>query len=305
MKNTRRISVGCLAALFAIAPWAIAQSASTEHSTQHYPEANTEQISNILGISDMVHDARTLRAQQPCHGTPTIEELAMRQEILERVTESSLEVDGVLAELNNEQARLSELSSALQSRRDHSLNLVNVANLVTGTGVGIGVNALQFSASTANIGNSLGVGSGIASTVLSIIGIRRQRGPLAAVGHVPNMLAPLFGRDPKLNSYYPPVVMTYLHSAPAGQPKDSGSRLDRLMTQWTNTGRTEAAGSTKASKKVAKLTSSSDDKVALSIDDISDRTAMLQDVAGEVALTKRDMAGLMVSIRAASTCDAQ
>jgi hypothetical protein len=302
MKNTRSISVGCLAALFAIAPWAIAQSASNEPSN-HYPEANTEQIANILGISDLVHNARTLRAQTPCHAAPTIEELAMRQEILERVTESSLEVDGVLAELNNEQARLSELSSALQSRRDHSLNLVNVANLVTGTGVGIGVNALQFSASTANIGNSLGVGSGVASTVLSIIGIRRQRGPLAAVGQVPNMLAPLFDREPKLNSYYPPIVMKYLHSAPAGHPKDSDSRLDRLMKQWTQTGRTESAGNSKATKQVAKLTSSSEDKVALSIDDISDRTAMLSDVAGEVALTKRDMAGLMVSIRAASACE--
>jgi hypothetical protein len=303
MKNSRRISVGCLAALFAIAPWAIAQSASNEPSRQNYPEVNTEQIANILGISDIVHSAKTLRAQAPCHAAPTIDELAMRQEILERVTVSSLEVDGVLAELNNEQARLSELSSALQSRRDHSLNLVNVANLVTGTGVGIGVNALQFSSSTANIGNSLGVGSGVASTVLSIIGIRRQRGPLAAVGRVPNMLAPLFRRDAKLNSYYPPIVLTYLHSAPAGQSKDSGSRLDRLMTQWSQTGRTEPAGSSKSIKKITKLTSSSDDKVALSIDDISDRTAMLSDVAGEVALTKRDLAGLMVSIRAASKCD--
>jgi hypothetical protein len=305
MKNTRSISVGCLAALFVFAPWAIAQSASNEPAEPSYPEANTEQIANILGISDMVLNARTLRAQTPCRATPTIEELAMRQEILERVTVSSLEVDGVLAELNNEQARLSELSSALQSRRDHSLNLVNVANLVTGTGVGIGVNALQFSSSTANIGNSLGVGSGVASTVLSIIGIRRQRGPLAAVGRVPNMLAPLFGQTAKLNSYYPPIVMTYLQSAPAGQPKGSGSRLDRLMMQWKQDGRTEPVGTPKSIKKITKLTSSSDDKIALSIDDISDRTAMLSDVAGEVALTKRDLAGLMVSLRAPRTCDAR
>ena len=303
MNHTRRMSVGCLAALFAIAPWAIAQVASNETPGAKYPEANTEQIANILGISDMVHSARTLRATTPCHATPSIEELAIRQEILERITESSLEVDGVLAELNNEQARLSELGSALQSRRDHSLSLVNVANLVTGTGVGIGVNALQFSSSTANIGNSLGVGSGVASTVLSVIGIRRQRGPLSAVGRVPNMLAPLFGRDAKLNSYYPPMVMTYLHSVPAGQAVDSGTRLERLMTQWTKTGRTEPAAGAKAIKKITKLTSSSDDKVPLSIDDISDRTAMLSDVAGEVALTKRDLAGLMVSIRAASRCD--
>jgi len=269
-------------------------------SNPHASE-NAEQVAKILGIAQLVSDARRMHSEGMCGAPATLEEISMRQDILERVVAASFDVDGVLAELENERARLSELSSALQSRRDHTVNLLNVANLVTGTGIGIGVNALQFSSSTANVGNSLGVGSGIGSTVLSIIGIKRQRGPLAVPGKVPNMLAPLFGKSPKLNSYYPQPVMDYLHAAPVADAS-SGSRLDQLMAEWKQTGRVGEASSPKTEKKITALTASSDGNAKLSIDDLSDRIAMLADVSGRVGLMKRDLADLMMSIHGESNC---
>ena len=47
----------------------------------------------------------------------------MRQDILETLLATSLDVDGVLAELSNEQAHLSELSAVLQARKDRAVNL--------------------------------------------------------------------------------------------------------------------------------------------------------------------------------------
>jgi hypothetical protein len=264
-----------------------------------YEEENLEQVAKILGVEQVLSKARKLHAQVPCASIPNLEELAARQDILETVTLTALQVEGVIAEINNEQARLAELSAALQARRDHGLNLLNAANLVTGTGIGIGVNALQFSSATANVGNGLGVGSGIGSTVLSIIGIRRQRGPLAAAGRVPNMLAPLFGRASKLNSYYPSVVLEYLHAVPAGT---RNTRLEQLMAEWSQTGRLDSAQGPKSEKKIAMLTSSSEDSLKLSIDNISDRVAMLSDVAATVALMNRDLAGLIAAVRSENTC---
>jgi hypothetical protein len=295
--------LGCLTLLFATVHCAFAQNNPknpAEISNPHASE-NAEQVAKILGISQVVSDARRMHSENTC-GTPaTLEELSMRQDILERVVAASFDVDGVLAELESERARLSELSTALQSRRDHTVNLLNVANLVTGTGIGIGVNALQFSSSTANIGNSLGVGSGIGSTVLSIIGIKRQRGPLAVPGKVPNMLAPLFGRAPKLNSYYPQPVIAYLHAAPVADAS-SGSRLDQLMAEWKQAGRVGEPTSPKTEKKITALTASSEDKAKLSIDDLSDRIAMLEDVSGRVGLMKRDLADLMMSLHSEKNC---
>lgn len=262
---------------------------------------NAEQVAKILGLSEVLSNARQMHAQSPCRSAATMEEISMRQDITEAVVSASLQVDGVLAELANENAHLSELSSILQARRDRAVNLTNVANLITGTGLGIAVNAMQFSSSTANIGNSLGVGSGIASTVLSIIGIHLQHGPQRSVGGIPNMLAPLFGRQAALNSYYPQAVLDYLRSAPIGESPAKGSRLDQLMAEWRQAGRLGPPGSA-TDQQITRLTSSLEQKTKLSIDDLSDRMAMLGDVTGRVALMKRDLADLMLSVAAAKKC---
>ena len=289
------MSLYCAVVLKAIVLSALAQN--NPHASE-----NAEQVAKILGISQLISDARLMHTQTPCESAATVEELSMRQDILETVVATSFEVDGVLAELNNERANLSELSTVLQARRDRAVNLTNIAGLITGTGLGVAVNAMQFSSSTANVGNSLGVGSGIGSTVLSIIGIRQQRGPQRSVGRIPNMLAPLFARQPALNSYYPQEVLEYLRSGPPGKGIDSGSRLDQLMAEWRQVGRLGPPGFAETDQKITRLTSSLDDKTKLSIDDLSDRMAMLADVNGRVALIKRDLAVLMLSVRAERRC---
>lgn len=263
--------------------------------TDRTPHA--EQVAKILGITEVLSNARRAYQERACGAPATVEELSMRQDILETAVAASLEVDGVLAELENERDHLSELNSVLQGRRDHSVNLLNAANLVTGTGLGIAVNAMQFSSTTANVGNGLGVASGIGSTVLSIIGIRAQGGPVVSVGRVPNMLAPLFQRPATLNAYYPPEIIEYLKSVPPDQSDSSATRLDQLMSEWRKAGRIGDQGQPKTEKKIAMLTSSLDKKTKLSIDDINDRIAMLADVTGRVGLMKRDLAVLMLSLR--------
>ena len=282
-------------------------SAQTVTDTSRQPmnpnaAANAEQVAKILGISQQVADARGLQKKVACGSVPTVEELMMRQQVLETVEAASLKVDGVLAELTNERAHLSELSVTLQARRDRAVNLANVASLITGTGLGIVVNSLQFSSSTANVGNGIGVGSGVASTALSLVAMRLQRGPQGAVGRIPNMLAPLFSKPGELNSYYPPEVMEYLRSVPPDESAGAGSRLEQLMTEWRQDGRLGPADSAKTEQQIARLTSSLNDKTRLSIDDMGDRTAMLADVTGRVGLMKRDLADLMMSVRGSRVC---
>jgi hypothetical protein len=298
-----RLTLGAVALNMLAVP-AIAQSSpgATRQPTNPNAAANAEQVAKILGISQQVADTRGLQKQAPCGSTPTVEELMMRQQVLETVEAASLKVDGVLAELTNERAHLSELSVALQARRDRAVNLANIANLITGTGLGIVVNSLQFSNSTANVGDAIGVGSGVASTALSLVAMRLQRGPQGSAGRIPNMLAPLFGKPGELNSYYPPEVMEYLESVPADETAGAGSRLEQLMTEWRQDGRLGPAGSPKTDQQIARLTSSLDDKTKLSIDDMGARMAMLADVTGRVGLMKRDLADLMLSVRGPRVC---
>lgn len=258
---------------------------------------HAEQIAEILRIGPLVDRALGLRANRPAGTVMTTEELALHQEISEAVQAASFDVDGVVAEIEQERAHIAEVSSFLQARRDRGVNLASLASLITGSGVGIAVNALQFSPSTTNAGNAIGVGSGIASTTLSLIGIRLQRGPARQIGSAPNMLAVVFGRQPVLSSDYPEDVLAYLNSVPPGEAPERGTRLEQLQREWVGLGRLDPLNTPKGRKEVDLMTSSLNPKQKLRIDDLNNRAMMLADVAGRVSLMKRDLAELMRTLR--------
>lgn len=258
---------------------------------------HAEQVAGILEVKPLVEQALVLRASRPAGTAMTVEELALRQEISEAVLAASFDVDAVLAEIEQERAHIAEVSAFLQARRDRGVNLASVASLITGSGVGIAVNALQFSSSTADIGNGIGVGSGAASTALSLIGIRFQRGPKRQIGSAPNMLAIPFGRKPVLFSDYPEDVLAYLNSVPPGESPDRGTRLEQLIHEWIALGRLDPVHTPKGQKEVDLMTSSLNPKQRLRIDDLTNRAMMLADLAGRVSLMKRDLAELMRTLR--------
>jgi hypothetical protein len=263
--------------------------------------SNAAQIARQLGLDSKLDQFRSLQAQRPAGTSPTLEEVTVRQELFEAVQASLLDVDSVLAELANEQSELGSLRSELSARRDKTVGRLTTAALLTGSGVGTVVSTTQFtplSNTTQNVGNALGIGSGVASTILSVMAARAQNGPTSSVVEIPNMLAPLFGETPVLNAYYPPGVLEYLHSVPAGEDPSRGTRLEQLLAEWNRSGRLSAVNSAQRQQKIAALTSSDDPSVKVSIGDLTDRIAMLGDVAGRVTLMRRDLASFIRSYSA-------
>jgi hypothetical protein len=260
--------------------------------------ADSEQTARILGLNSMVARLRVLQAQRSCGSIASPEELTIRQELLESIQASVLDVDGVLSEISNESNQLADLRTSLENRRDRTISRLNAASLITGAGLGTAVSATQFSTlgtRTQNIGDGIAVGAGVASIILSIMAVRRQHGPNGTVGDMPNMLAPLLGGAPVLNTYYPPDVRQYLDSVPANEDPKRGSRLEQLRSAWVKVGRLDASDSVQQRQKVAALTTSQSKDVKVSIDDLTDRIAMLADVSGRASLMKRDLAVLMRS----------
>ena len=107
------------------------------------------------------------------------------------------------------------------------------------------------------------------------------------------MLAPLLGGPSILNTYYPPEVLEYLESVPVGEDPSRGTRLEQLLAEWNTAGRLSAMDPATRQKKIATLTTSDDPTVKVSIDDLTDRIAMLGDVRGRVSLMKRDLASFI------------
>jgi len=257
-----------------------------------------EEIARTIGVTSLIERFYDLpeRDRGAGGGVMTLEALSLRQQITESVISAGLEVDGLITEIDSELAQISVVRSQLEDRRDHALAISNLANIVTSGGTGVIGTALQFSAGTTNAGNIIGVAGGAVSTVLSLIGLRQQRGGKLPLGVAPNMLAKLLDRPTEFHSDYPKEVWTYLNSAPPAEPGD-GTRRERLIKQWTDTGRLEPGDTRKAQHKLELLTSGASDQRQLTIDLLNDRAAMLADLRARVALMKRDLSKLMLALR--------
>ncbi len=136
--------------------------------------ANAEQVADEIGIVPLVEHFRAIVSRCNPAGTSSIEEIAVRQEIAEAVLVASLDVDGVVAEIDHEPAQIMDVRARLSSQRDRKINLLSLANIVAGTGSGIIGTALQFSDRTALAGDGVGVAGGAAGVFLSILGLRQR-----------------------------------------------------------------------------------------------------------------------------------
>lgn len=258
---------------------------------------------DILGLRGALDRLFLLQSSRTCSEGSRSDEFQARQEVVQRIETVAMDLDGALGEIASEQSKLSNLRSGLQARRDRTQGYLNAASLITGSGIGIAVNATQLKDSSAIAGDVLGIASGAASTLLSVVAIKKQNGPSKSVGNIPNMLGPLFGREPFLHTYYPPEVMSYLQSSAKTDLPVTESRLAQLKTSWIDAGEISVSGDPKSQYKLDRMATSGHQDVKLTISDLTDRIGMLGDVAGRISLMKRDMAALMRAIgTSSSTC---
>ena len=262
-----------------------------------------EQTARLLKLDSELARLAALQTRRTTGAEPTMEEVTVRQGILESVQVCTLQVDAVIAEIANEQSEISSLRTILQNRRDRKVNRLTTSALLVGSGLGAGASATQFtglSSTTQNVGDAIAVGSGAATIVLSVLASRAQNGPVGRVESTPDMLAPLLGGTSVLKTYYPPAVLQYLQSVPPGEDPGRGTRLEQLMALWNDTGRLSLTDSAEKTRKISALTASGNSDAKVSIGDLTDRLAMLGDVRGRVSLIKRDLAALVLYVHDSS-----
>jgi len=282
-----------------IAPTGTAQGSVQNPQVKLSPGA--EEVARVIGVTPLLAKLYSLPENERGvnGGHMSLEALSIRQQITEQVVGASLEVDGVIAEIDDELSEIAELRSALESQRDKVMNINAIASIVTGGGLGVISTALQFKNSTQNLGNGIGVAAGAASVVLSVLGLHQQKGGANTLSIAPNMLAKMFDRKAEFHSDYPDEVWVYLSNVPPAATDKQQTRRQELIQRWIDRGHIEAVGSKKYEKKIDQMTSSASNKQKLSLDALADRAAMLSDVRARVSLMKRDLSKLMLAIRTA------
>lgn len=302
----RRISCSLLALAFFISPSVVmghngvpAEPETTSVCLTGRPlspiPANAEQVANLIGIMPLVQRVRVLACGRNQVSTISVEELAFRQQITEAVLTASLDVDGISAEIDYERAQILDLRELLSKANDRRVHLLTLASIVAGTGSGVVGTAMQFSNRTAIAGDIVGVAGGSAGVILTVLGLR-QPGRARSLGIAPNMLAPIFGRRPELQSVYPQDVWTYLNTPPATDPRVNVPWKDELITEWVRQGRIGAPNAPGSQKKIDQLTSRIAEHERLSIGSLTDRSAMLADLGARVSLMNRDLRDLTKAV---------
>lgn len=254
---------------------------------------NAVQVAHEVGVLPLLDQLSNRRA---AGSGMSLESLAVRQEITEKVLAAALEVDSVNAVIDSEIEQIRAIRADLQARRDKAQNIINIASIVTGGVFGAVTSALQFKSSTVNLGNGIGVGGGAGSVLLSIIGIRKQGGGRQTLGDSPRMLARFFGRQTDateaIPSVYPEAVWAYLHSAePAQSTRET--RREQLITKWQGEGKIKQDGSPKGERSIESLSGNIYQARRLNIDELSDHVAMLLDVRARVSLMKRELSEIL------------
>ncbi len=260
---------------------------------------NAEQLAQTTGLLPLYQQLRALQAQP---GADRIDLLIARQQLLERVVGDSLQVDATTSRIESEIAQTNEYRTVLMDRRDREENILSIAGIATGGALGVVSSALQISPHYSRAGNVVGIGSGLIVSAISVMSLRAQNGHRHEFEFRSNMLAEMFGRTQDGTNVYTPAVIAFLNSVPAIDP-DKLSRRDRLLRTWVEVGRLPDPKSPKGEDKIARVTGTSVRDPKLSISDLYDRRAMLDDLRAKLMLMKRDLASFLSSLPQAPGID--
>jgi hypothetical protein len=282
MKLTRSLGISALA--FS----ALAQSQVKQSEADMLTVMSTTRIIQVLPEINQLNELVHNRSDASKIGL-------LRQEIIEKVLAASLEVDATIAQIDNEIAQSNEVRGYLSDRRDKAVNRANLLSIVSGGALGATSAGLQLPSRENGASSIVGIAGGVLSSSLAISGIRAQKGGTRLFDFSSNMLAELFDRSALGDSRYDPIVWSFLNDvAPTDQ--DRLTRKERLIQTWITLKRTDPPSTSAGKNKIDKVTSQPSDKLRLTIDDLEDRSAMLEDVRAKISFLKRDLAALLLSL---------
>ncbi|HXJ38617.1 MAG TPA: hypothetical protein VNH18_05025 [Bryobacteraceae bacterium] len=259
------------------------------------PASSPDETAALIGVSREIQELRTLDQPVAAGSPQQWRTLALHQQIYERVMTASLEVDAATATIDNEIARSAEVRGFLADKRDRNVTRANLLSALFGGGLGGTSAGLQLSSRQTNATVATGIAGGAISLGLAFYGIRAQRGSSWTLDADSNLLAPFFDRPQSPVSRYPPLVWQFLGEVAPSDP-DHLTRRERLIRTWLDLKRLDSLTTPSGRVKIEHVTSMPEEHLKLTVDDLEDRIAMLQDVRAKLSYLKRDLAVLLASL---------
>jgi hypothetical protein len=282
MKRTRTLAVTAMALS------ALAQSQVKKEEAETAAVMRTARI--IQAQPELIRLNELVRNQSDASKI-----VPLRQQILEKVVAASLQVDATIAQIDNEIAQANEVRGYLSDKRDKAVSRANLLSVVSGGSLGATSSALQLPSGDNKASSIVGIAAGVLSSSLAISGIRSQKGGTRRFDFNSNMLAELFDRSTLEDSRFDSIVWSFLNDVAPTDPEGL-TRKERLIQTWITLKRTDPPSTAAGKNKIDRVTSQPSDGLSLTIDDLEDRSAMLEDVRAKVSFLKRDLAHVILSL---------
>lgn len=258
------------------------------------------ELAQQLGLTETIE--KLLRAQAHGPYAPAsreyIEVLSYRQQLMETVLSTILEIHGVTAAIDYEISQNSDFRAYLEDRRDRAIKYNTIATLITGGISGALGNALDINPSVKveDAGDILEMAGGGVTTALGFLALRQEGGEKRKLPGTPNMLAKLFDRPTTETTEYPRSVWDFLNAVPAGVPGKE-TRRQRLIKRWVSLGLLESPRSATWRYQVEHVTSTTSRHHKITIGLLEKRIMMLTDLRALVLQMERGLHDLLTLFR--------
>jgi len=269
---------------------------------------NSKQLADIVSLTPVLQRMQDLRAKvsQNKGAAPTLENLALRQDYADTqmearqiIDQTNLQIDFVLAEINAERNLYGEILSSMIARRDKAVARSNAASFYTNGilwAVGEGFDIPTYRAPRLSIpSGTVSIVAGVVPSVFSLWAMHQYGGKKLRSENEPNMLAKLFGYPITPEVDYPVAITTFLNAVPP-QSAIAKSRKDQLIDRWVSDGNIPSFTNRQNTKLLDTITAAVSQPKGLSIDTLSARQDMLQQLSGEVMKMKRMLLELSMTV---------
>lgn len=270
--------------------------------------AEAKALSDQLNLTPLLIRLQELKAKvNPQSSAITLESLAQRQELLEvrqEITEilgkTSQEIDFVVAEISDEQILYDEVQNTLAASRDKAVTRINGLSFYTNGILWALAEALSIPTYTATKltipSGTVGVLAGIVPSVASLWAMKRYTSGSFSKEQTPNMLAKFFDYPTTPRIEYPDSVWTFLASVPPND-KTGRSRRDQIVDRWIADKNIPSFTDRTSRQQLDLITAANRERTSVTIDILSARESMLQQLSSEIFKMNRLLLELILVVR--------
>ncbi len=306
-RRSRAIIVATILCMFS--PSALSQQRSLLGTSNPSPKAMPATTNGLPALSEeaiivarslgIMDNLQLLQRSGPGQraSSPTVESLALRQDTIESILQSALEVRTVAARIDREMANANEVLAYFAERRDRAVRLNTYADLISGGITGILSGSFKVAEMRGVTPDLIDTIEGSLQTGLSAWALQQQSGEKRREQAVPSLLTHLFQQKANAEHDYPPSVWAYL-SSPLPASKTNASRLDIVVDRWMKLELCLSHGGHRAdTTDRAKRVAGHLDSRKITIDVLEDRIAMLSDLRATVVQMDSDLLEMMQIVK--------